>query len=136
MLIPLGSAKAEGRAQVVDHQDNVTLRDGLGDKSIQVARMIHKTIRAARKLLGLTHIEELGGDVAGAGEAGDVGDHVAPEVGGSGVAVEEEDGLLELGRPGVDVGHGCVENNGEVAFEGALRGDLFRMWNRHFWVWL
>ena len=50
--------------------------------------MVDNAVAVRGHFAGGTEAWEVGGDAAG--YRGDVGDYVAPEIGGSGVAVEEE----------------------------------------------
>src|SRR5439155_15009829 len=108
----------EGRAPVVhDERDVAPGPDGL-EPGVEVARMIGEAIRARRRLAGVAHADEVGGQASALRLH--VANDVAPEVGGGRVAVEEHH---RIAPARVHVGHLGVQDTGSAARVGIRGGD-------------
>ena len=89
---------------------------------VEVLAVVDEAVGAVAGLAGVAHADQVGGEAASEGR--DVRNDVAPEVGGGGVAVEEDDRLGRVAVAGVDVGHLAVEDADRVTLVGIAGGDV------------
>ena len=75
---------------------------------IKITEMLDEGVRprpAVGKLFGVAHADEIGRDTAP--EPLKVRNHIAPYIGGSGIAMQEDDGVSDTD---LDIGHAMTED--------------------------
>ena len=117
--VAAGPVEAERGAPVVDHEGEVVAEVHAVEPGVEPLGVVDEAVGAGGRGAGLPHADQVGREAAR--DVGAVGHDVAPEVGGGGVAVEEDDWVA---RALVDVGHRGFADGQALAGEVVLGGDV------------